>query len=128
MTLSKTTQDHDEIRKWAESRGAVPAEVKGTERNDETGILRFEFPKATNKNDCKLEGISWEEFFEKFDKNNLELVYQEKTADGQKSNFNKLVHPSSEEHSSRSKGQHSTAGKKNAHSSGEVLSEKRKSA
>ena len=32
MTLSRTTRDHDEIRKWAEARGAVPAEVKGTER------------------------------------------------------------------------------------------------
>ena len=103
MTLSRTTRDHDEIRKWAESRGAVPAEVAGTERGGETGILRFEFPKAPNHNDSKLKEIEWDNFFEKFDENDLELVYQEKTADGQKSNFNKLVHPSSEEHSSRSK-------------------------
>ena len=39
----------------------------------------------------KLEEISWEEFFEKFDEQELALVYQEKTADGKKSNFNKLV-------------------------------------
>jgi hypothetical protein len=51
MTLSRTTQDHDEIRKWAESRGAVPAEVATTEKNGEPGILRFEFPKAPNRND-----------------------------------------------------------------------------
>jgi len=102
MALSRTTRDHDEIRRWAEARGAVPAEVKGTERDGEAGIIRFEFPKAPNHNDSKLEKISWEEFFEKFDNNNLELVYQEKTADGQRSNFNKLVHPSDEEHSSRS--------------------------
>lgn len=101
MTLSRTTKDHDEIRKWAESRGAVPAEVARTEQKGETGILRFEFPKAPNHNDSKLKEISWDDFFEKFDENDLELVYQEKTADGQKSNFNKLVHPSNDEHSSR---------------------------
>jgi hypothetical protein len=103
MTLSRTTNDHDEIRKWAESRDAVPAEVRGTERSGETGILRFEFKHAPNHNDSKLQEIPWDEFFEKFDENDLELVYQEKTADGAKSNFNKLVHPGSEEHSSRSK-------------------------
>lgn len=112
MALSKTTRDHDEIRKWAEARGAVPAEVNGTERGDETGILRFEFPQARNHNDSKLQEISWEDFFEKFDQNNLELVYQEKTAEGERSNFNKLVHPDSEEHSSRAGSKsHSTAAK-----------------
>jgi hypothetical protein len=40
---------------------------------------------------------------EKFDESDLELVYQEKTADGEVSNFNKLVHPDSEEHSGRGK-------------------------
>ncbi|HEX3966851.1 MAG TPA: hypothetical protein VHW70_02685 [Edaphobacter sp.] len=100
MALSKTTQDHDEIRRWAEARGAVPAEVASTHKGDEPGILRFEFPKARNRNDDKLQEISWDDFFEKFDESNLELVYQEKTADGEVSNFNKLVHPQEKEHSS----------------------------
>jgi hypothetical protein len=112
MTLSRTTRDHDEIRRWAEARGAVPAEVKGTERGGEAGIIRFEFPQAPNRNDSKLEEISWDEFFEKFDRNNLELVYQEKTAEGQKSNFNKLVHPTEEEHSSRAQKTHGSASAK----------------
>ena len=101
MALSKTTQDHDEIRRWAEARGAVPAEVASTHKKNEPGILRFEFPKAPNRKDDKLQEISWDDFFEKFDESNLELVYQEKTADGEVSNFNKLVHPTEEEHSSR---------------------------
>ena len=46
MTLSRTTRDHDEIRQWAEARGAVPAEVRGTEKGGEPGILRFEFRDA----------------------------------------------------------------------------------
>ena len=93
MALSKTTQDHEEIRDWAEKRSAVPAEVSSTHRSDEPGVLRFCFPKAKGKNDQSLSEISWDEFFDKFDSNNLELVYQEKTASGQRSNFNKLVHP-----------------------------------
>ncbi len=93
MALSKTTQDHDEIQKWAEARGAKPAEVAGTEQDGETGILRIEFPKATDANNANLKEISWDEFFEKFDNSRLSLVYQELTADGEQSNFNKLVHP-----------------------------------
>jgi hypothetical protein len=93
MALSKTTQDHGEIQQWAEARGAVPAEVSSTEKNGQTGILRFEFPGAKNANDSALSEISWDEFFEKFDASGLSLVYQEKTAAGEKSNFNKLVYP-----------------------------------
>jgi len=101
---SKTTQDHDEIRRWAESRKAVPCEVAGTERGNEPGILRFEYPKARNHNDDKLQEISWEDFFKKFDENNLELLYQETIADGERSNFNKLIHPESEHASSKKTG------------------------
>ena len=93
MALSKTTQDHDEIRTWAEARGAKPAEVASTEKNGQTGILRIEFPKATNHNDANLKEISWDEFFEKFDASGLALVYQNVTKEGAESNFNKLIHP-----------------------------------
>lgn len=99
MALSKTTKDHDEIRRWAEARNALPAEVASTHRDKEPGILRFKFPKAQNRKDENLHEISWEEFFQKFDENDLELLYQEKTATGNKSNFNKLIHPGSEKRS-----------------------------
>lgn len=87
--LSKTTRDHDEIRRWAEERGGKPAHVKSTGSADDTGILRIDFPGYSGGG--SLEPISWEEFFEKFDERGLALVYQEETAGGQKSNFNKLV-------------------------------------
>ncbi|MBS1814090.1 MAG: hypothetical protein JSS87_04375 [Acidobacteria bacterium] len=99
MALSKTTQDHDEIQRWAEARGAVPAEVASTEKSGEPGILRFMFPKAKNANDGSLQEISWDDFFEKFDDSGLELIYQEKTAGGAKSNFNKLVYPENDKSS-----------------------------
>ena len=108
MALSKTTQDHDTIRKWAEARGAQPAEVRGTHKGNQTGILRFCFPKARNRNDENLQEISWDEFFEKFDDNGLELIYQDKTAGGAKSNFNKLIYPE-DEHASGRGGSRSSA-------------------
>jgi hypothetical protein len=65
--------------------------VKGTGGKGDTGIIRIEFPGAPGSRDESLEPISWDEFFDKFEKNKLALVYQETTATGEKSNFNKLV-------------------------------------
>lgn len=86
--LSKTTIDHDEIRRWAEERGGQPSDVKGTGR-DGTGILRIDFPGYSGEG--TLEPISWDEFFKKFEESNLAFVYQDVTSRGQRSNFNKLV-------------------------------------
>jgi hypothetical protein len=91
MAQAKVTTDHDEIRKWAEARGGHPAVVRSTQSKNGTGIIRIEFPDAPNAKDDNLEEISWDEFFEKFDESNLALLYQEETASGQRSNFNKLV-------------------------------------
>jgi hypothetical protein len=91
MPQAKTTTDHDQIRKWAEARGGRPAAVRSTQSKDETGVIRIEFPDAPHAKDQDLEEISWEEFFEKFDEANLALLYQEETAGGERSNFNKLV-------------------------------------
>jgi hypothetical protein len=110
---SRTTRDHDEIRRWAESRKAIPCEVAGTERGGEPGILRFEFPTSRNHNDDKLQEISWEDFFEKFDERGLELLYQETTADGERSNFNKLIYPE-DEHASKKKDSSSKSKTKHA--------------
>jgi hypothetical protein len=96
MALSKTTQDHEEIRRWAEERGARPAAVSSTETDDRTGIIRLEFPGTPNAKDDALEEISWDEWFDKFDASGLEFNYQQKTAAGQRSNFNKLTYPSDE--------------------------------
>ena len=52
-------------------------------------MIRLDFPGYSGAD--SLEEISWDEWFEKFDENGLALIYQEKTAEGQTSNFNKLV-------------------------------------
>lgn len=85
---SKTTTDHDTIRKWAEERGGKPASVKGTGGKDEAGVLRINFPGGAEDS---LEDISWEEFFEKFDEKKLAFLYQEETSGGKESRFFKLV-------------------------------------
>jgi hypothetical protein len=87
-TESKTTTDHKEIQKWAEQRKGTPARVAGTGDESDAGLLRINFPGG--KEDT-LEEISWEEFFEKFDKNNLALLYQDKTASGKTSRFSKII-------------------------------------
>jgi hypothetical protein len=86
---SFTTTDHELIRRWAEERGAKPAAVKNTGGGDDVGIIRLDFPGYSGEG--KLEEISWDEFFEKFEDSELALIVQETTADGERSNFNKLV-------------------------------------
>ena len=86
---STTTTDHETIRAWAQERGGKPAAVAATGSDDDPGIIRIDFPGYSG--DDSLEEISWEEWFTAFEENNLALVYQETTADGEQSNFNKLV-------------------------------------
>ncbi len=87
---SQTTTDHEFIRRWAEERGGTPSQVKGTQRRGkDAGLLRIDFPGYSGAG--KLEPISWDEFFEKFEESGLALVYQEKTSNGERSNFNELV-------------------------------------
>ncbi|HET8547287.1 MAG TPA: DUF892 family protein, partial [Bryobacteraceae bacterium] len=81
--------DHEEIREWAEERGASPACVRGTGGKGDVGMIRLDFPGFTGEG--KLQPISWDQWFQSFDENNLALLVQEQTARGQKSNFNKLV-------------------------------------
>lgn len=86
---SRTTTDHNEIRRWAEARGAHPACVKGTGGAKDVGMIRLDFPGYSGGD--SLQAISWDDWFRAFDENNLALVYQETTSDGERSNFNKLV-------------------------------------
>jgi hypothetical protein len=52
-------------------------------------MIRLDFPGFSGES--SLEEITWDEFFQKFDEQGLALLYQDSTARGQKSNFNKLV-------------------------------------
>jgi anaerobic selenocysteine-containing dehydrogenase len=86
---SKVTTDHEEIRRWVEDRGGHPAQVKGTEKGESAGLLRIDYPGFSGEG--RLEEITWDEFFEAFEKNKLAFLYQEETKDGKQSRFSKLV-------------------------------------
>jgi hypothetical protein len=87
MSESKTTKDHAEIQRWTEARGGRPATVSGTGRDGEAGVLRLDF----DPQDSELKKISWQEFFEKFDSDDLSFLYQDKTLDGKISRFHKFI-------------------------------------
>jgi hypothetical protein len=88
-TQTRTTTDHEEIRRWVEAHGGKPATVKGTGSDGEPGVLRIDFPGGAGED--RLEHISWDEWFKKFDENNLAFLYQERKADGEDSTFFKFV-------------------------------------
>lgn len=81
MSSAAPITDHDEIRRWAEENGAKPACVKGTGKNGDPGVLRLDFDEP----DEGLAPISWDQWYEWFDKNDLALLTSED------SRFNKLV-------------------------------------
>jgi hypothetical protein len=80
---AKATINHDVIRNWVEKHGGHPAHVKSTGDQKDPGILRVDFPGFSGQQ--SLEKISWERFFEWFDKDNLAFLYQDENR------FNKLV-------------------------------------
>jgi hypothetical protein len=110
---SRALTDHDEIRSWAEDRGASPACVRGTGDSDDVGILRLDFPGYIGQD--KLQELSWDEWFPNFDDSGFVLLVQDETADGERSNFNKLVSrdsvESSEGGSSKSPRKRKSAGR-----------------
>lgn len=86
---SRTLTDHMEIRRWAEKRRARPAAVRSTYSDDYIGMIRLDFPGYRGED--SLQEISWDEWFEDFDDRNLALLVHDQAADGQPSNFHKLV-------------------------------------
>lgn len=86
---SERTHDHKRIQKWAEGRNGIPAKIKGTGKEKGDGVLRIHFPDHSDSDD--FEEITWEDFFEEFDKSKLDFLYQDKKADGETSTFHKFV-------------------------------------
>jgi ferritin-like metal-binding protein YciE len=86
---ARSTQDLDEIRKWVEARGGKPAKVCGTGNDKDPGLLRIDFPGYRGED--TLQEIPWDEWYRKFQENNLTFLYQEKAKGGRESRFFKLV-------------------------------------
>ena len=90
MSEAKTTTDHAAIKRWVEERGGRPVSIEGTEqRGEHAGVLRIDFPgRGAEEGFAEL---SWEEFFDKFEKEKLAFLYQEETKSGADSRFFKFV-------------------------------------
>jgi hypothetical protein len=77
MPENRTTTDHEEIRRWAEERGGRPAAVVNSENNEDVaaGGLRIDFPDYDSGE--PLQEITWTEFFDRFEEENLTFIFQE---------------------------------------------------
>jgi len=84
----KVTTNHDEIRRWVEEHGGVPAAVKNTLPGDEAGVLYIDFPGAEKRD---VDEMTWEEWFKIFDRENLAFVYEETAPNDQPHPFWQLV-------------------------------------
>lgn len=89
MAAAHPLTDHEEIRRWAEARNATPSCVKGTGGDGRSPMIRLDFPGYSGEE--SLEEIPWDRWFRKFDENDLALLVQDRTSEGERSNFNKLV-------------------------------------
>ena len=78
----------NEIRRCAEEHDGNPARVRGTGDGGGPGVLRIDFPGGAGE---ELEHIGWDEWFAKFEEQELAAVIQERKADGADSTFVKLV-------------------------------------
>lgn len=66
-----STVDHDEIRRWSESRDGAPARLRGGHDGGED--LRIELPWADQDED--LEPLGWDKWFEVFEDSHLAAVF-----------------------------------------------------
>ena len=73
MASAKQTRDHDEIRRWVEDRGGVPAIVDGT-----GGMLRIDFVEGERSggHEDSLNETDWDNWFRIFDDTHLVFLYQ----------------------------------------------------
>ena len=80
MRACGPTTDHNEIRHWAESQNAKPAEVIPYVFDSEPTVLRFMFGKVP-AGQPELKAISWENFFAHIEAMGLTFVYEVDASD-----------------------------------------------
>lgn len=85
MAKAQQTTDHEKIRAWIEARKGRPSTVAS--KDGKNGILRIDF----REKDEDLTEIQWEDFFRIFEESKLAFLFQEETASGEKSRFNKFI-------------------------------------
>ncbi|MCD2173561.1 hypothetical protein [Rhizobium sp. C4] len=84
MPKAQQTTDHQTIRDWIATRKGRPSTVAG---DGKSGILRVDF----REKDEDLTEVDWDDFFRIFEESHLAFLYQEQTASGERSRFNKFI-------------------------------------
>src|SRR6476619_1962060 len=82
--LLHITIDHQVVFAWAQRRGARPSTIEGDER---PWPLFFNF----NIADGELKEISWDRFFEEFERANLAFVYRDATPNVELDDWHEFV-------------------------------------
>lgn len=68
------TIDHEDIKTWAETRQARPVRLRRFDDESITERVRFRFPEDEYPGE---EDLTWEEFFDIFDRSRLEFVFED---------------------------------------------------
>jgi len=76
MSEAKVTTDHRQIKHWVEQRGGHPARVEGTAVNGNSGVILLDYGEPTS---LELEEITWDDFFDGFEENELAFLYPDDT-------------------------------------------------
>lgn len=87
--ITRTTTDHETIKKWTEARGGAPSHVVKTSEEGDVGVIRIAFPEFVDR--TRLDDVAWAEFFSVFDDKKLAFVYQEATSEGEISRFCRIT-------------------------------------
>ena len=77
----KLTADHAEIRRWVEEHGGYPGLVEAADGRERLAV-------AFDPDSCRA--VTWEEFFERFDRESLAFSYNP-DANGETADTAKLV-------------------------------------
>ena len=76
MAIVGPTTNHKEIRHWAESHSAAPAEILPLLVDSEPALLRVML-RAQIEDHANARALPWEEFFARFDALGLTFVYDD---------------------------------------------------
>ena len=103
MFDTRNLSDQAAIREWVETRGGRPAIGHGPTPHDDVSNLRFMFGEAAAAapGDAggvdaagtheRLEPTSWDEWFQRFEAENLALWVQDRNADGEVSRYYQIT-------------------------------------
>lgn len=85
---TRATTDHEMIRQWVRERGGAPSMARRVGQPAE-GALVVNFP--DDGSDGPVVDISWADFFQRFEDQNLAFVYRESLPEAEDAYYYQLV-------------------------------------